>query len=174
MYTLSIVVNFHREGDLARKTINNLRNALAYASLHKNWDNIEIVVVLDNSDLRTKQVILDNQDIIQCYEEVNFGDLALSRNHGVVLAKNNFIMFADGDDYISHNTLHSIYQQFFSHYSKFNCEPNHLVNAQHIAVFPALLVEFPKLLFQQYQNSNNFISANMKFQHCFVSRISCL
>jgi len=173
MYTLSIILNLHREGNLVRNTISNIRDVLDDTKRGKNWDDIEIVAVLDNADDTTKKVVLDNQDIFQKISEVDFRDLALSRNHGVALSKNNFILFADGDDYISNETLSSIFELFFSHYSKCSYQLTQLSYQQHVAVFPSLLVEFPKLHFQKYKNANEFIIDNMKFHHCFVSRISC-
>ncbi len=174
MYTLSVVLNLHREAARLEKTILNIRAALSQAK-HKEpcWEHIDFVTILDNSDDAVRAVVFQNRDILTTVEEVSYGDLAQSRNHGVALAKSNFILFADGDDFVSTNTFTSLYQTFFDHYSKQKVPLESLLPSDHIAVFPEWLVDFPKLHFQHYSDSNEFIVANMRFSHCFISRIAC-
>lgn len=169
MFTLSIILNLHREGDLAAKTILNLRNILKEPH---NWKNVEVITVLDNADRQTKQVIYTNKDLFAKIEEVDYKDLGDSRNHGVAASTNNFILFADGDDYCSHNTLQAIYDVFHAHYSKIVTELEQLPENEHIAVFPKYLIEFPNLFQMRFVNSNNFIVENNKFVHCYISKIS--
>lgn len=179
MYTLSIILNLHREGLLAERTIKNLRNVLDFAKKQSNnWESIEVVAVLDNPDDVTKDIVNKHKELFSKVEVVNYCDLADSRNHGVRCARNNFILFADGDDYVSHNTLVALFDKFYDHYTLgLNITSTEqlsiLEENQHIAVFPELLVEFPKLFFQRYMDSNDFIKVNMQFTHCYISRICC-
>jgi len=168
MYTLSIILNLHRENELVQKTIENLNRIL---TTKNSWINIECIAILDNSNEETKSLIYKNKNIFHIIEEVNYTDLALSRNHGVNMATGNFILFADGDDYCSHNVLQSLYKVFYKHYhEQKNLEI--LEDNQHIAVFPENLVWFPKISKMRYYESNNFMVQNNKFTHCYISRIA--
>lgn len=179
MYTLSIILNLHREGLLAERTIRNLQHVLDFAKdKSNNWDSVEIITVLDNPDDVTQEIVNKHSDLFSKVEIVDYRDLADSRNHGVRCARNNFILFADGDDYVSHNTLVALFDKFYDHYTLgLNITSTEqlsiLEESQHIAVFPELLVEFPKLFFQSYTDSNDFIKVNMQFMHCYISRICC-
>jgi len=66
MYTLSMIFNLHNEGKLAAKTIENLRNIL---NKENSWEDIEIVVVLDNPDDTTKNIVYNNNELFQKIEE---------------------------------------------------------------------------------------------------------
>ena len=168
MFTLSIVLNLYREGELARKTIQNLRNILQEAN---DWEEVEIIAVLDNTDALTRSVALDNKDLFSAIEEVTYKDLGDSRNHGVDVASKEFVVFADGDDYCSHNMLQALYEKFFAHYHQFTTLDN-LSDEEHIAVFPEYLIEFPNLFQMHYSDSNDFIVQNNRFMHCFHSKIA--
>lgn len=179
MYTLSIILNMHHGSELVERVIKNLRYMIFCAhKARKNWDKVEVIAVIDNADDVIKHIVNANLDLFAKVEFVSFGDLAQSRNHGVKIANNNFILSADDDDYFSHNALIVLYDTFKQHYSRFKSSTKKFINnleyKDHIAVFPQLLVEFPRLWIQSYVDSNENIKNNMKFSHCFVSRISCL
>lgn len=177
MYTLSIILNLHREGELAERTIKNLRNVLDFAQKKSNnWASIEVIAVLDNPDDITQQVVNKHNDLFSKIELVNYHDLADSRNHGVSCSSNNFVLFADGDDYVSHNALVALFDKFNNHYSvSVGISDSEQLSAleynKHIAVFPELLVEFPKLFHMTYVNSNHNIIQNNKFMHCYNSKL---
>ncbi len=179
MYTLSIILNLHREGLLVERTIRNLQHVLNFAKDKcNNWTSVEVVAILDNPDEITQEVINKHNSLFSRVEIVNYRDLADSRNHGVRCAKNNFILFADGDDYVSHNALLALFDKFYDHYTLgLNVTSTEqlliLEEYQHIAVFPKLLVEFPKLFHMAYVNSNHYIIQNNKFLHCYNSKL-CL
>lgn len=179
MYTLSIILNLHREGLLAERTIKNLQHVLDFAkSKSNNWDAIEVIAVLDNPDEITQELVNKHSGLFSKVEIVDYRDLADSRNHGVRCAINNFILFADGDDYVSHNALIALFDKFYDHYTlrlNITCteQLSILEENQHIAVFPKLLVEFPKLFHMMYVNSNHYIIQNNKFLHCYNSKL-CL
>lgn len=178
MYTLSIILNLHREGEIVEKTIKNLRYVIYCArKAQQNWDKVEVIAVLDNPDYATQNIVNANRDLFAKIELVHYGDPALSRNHGAEIANNNFILFADGDDYCSHNSLIIIYDIFKQHYSQFKLSTIEFINSleykDHIAIFPQLIVVFPKMWIATYVDSNEYIKDNMKFHHCYISRICC-
>jgi glycosyltransferase involved in cell wall biosynthesis len=172
VYTLSIILNLHREGHLAEKTIRNLETIINTKS---SWEKVEIIAVLDNADESTKKIVYSHKKLFNIIDEVDFRDLAHSRNHGVSRATQNFILFADGDDYFSYTILPSLYKSFHDYYSHIvhtNDELKHLLDTQHIVVFPHYYVEFPALLQAEYFDSTDYTVQNNKFLHCFGSRIA--
>ena len=171
MFTLSIVFNFHREGKVAEKTIENLKNILEQPHA---WNDVEVVAILDNPDKLTRDLVYEHSSVFTTIEEVNYQDLGDSRNHGVDISHNEFITFSDGDDYCSHNILQALYDRFFEHYAHYG-EAKQLANLkehEHIAVFPEYLVEFPHLFKMHYVDSNDFMVKNNRFIHCYFSKIS--
>jgi glycosyltransferase involved in cell wall biosynthesis len=176
IFTLSVIYNFHREGELAEKTIINLIDTIKSQQLFKLWHDIEIIAVLDNPDELTQNVITKYRGYFDKVEIVDFKGLGASRNHGVEVAKNNFIVFSDGDDYVSQNCLLEIYRSFTKYYATHyqNIKDiNKFHEYQHIALFPDKIVEFPNLFIQNYSDSNDIITINMLFFHLYNSKISC-
>lgn len=163
----------HREGDVALKTIKNLKTVIAYAKRRRNWKAIEVIAILDRADAETYAVAAENEEFFSHIETVNFGDPALSRNRGVEIAKNNFISFADGDDYVSHNAAVELYKAFYRHYSKLNKPLDSVENDEHIAIFPKLIISYPKLHFKNFVDSNDFAIKNLLFTLSYNTRISC-
>lgn len=176
MYTLSIILNLHRKAELVEKTIHNLQKIIELnRQTKKTWKEVEIIVTLDNSDEATKAIVYKYKALFSLIAEVDYKDLALSRNHGVMHAKKNFILFADGDDYFSHNTLEALYKTFYKHYQTIATTANdliHLNDNQHIVAFPHYHIEFPRLLQAEFFDSTDFTVQNNKFLHCFGSRIT--
>ena len=168
MYTLSIVLNLHREGELAAKTIQNLRDILETPN---DWEDVEIIAVLDNADELTSSIVKDNEDLFTLVEKVKYKDLGASRNHGVNCVNNEFIVFADGDDYCSLEMLQGLYETFYEHYKNKNNWKN-LSESEHIAIFPKYLIEFPALFQMTYCDSNDILTLNNRFSHCYHSKIS--
>lgn len=176
MYTLSIILNFHREGELAEKTIHNLQKMVeANKQTMATWKEVEILAILDNADEKTKAIVYKYKELFSTIDEVDFKDLAHSRNYGVNKAEKNFVLFADGDDYCSLNVLEALYKTFYHHYHPIAVTPNELEQLsddQHCVAVPNYLIEFPKLFQMEYCDSNDFIAQNNKFVHCFTSKIA--
>lgn len=175
MFTLSIILNLHREGILAERTIRNFLNIIEInKKLYKSWDEIEILAILDNSDEETKNVVYNNKNLFFKIDEVCFKDLALSRNYGITQSTKNFILFADGDDYFSHNVLEELFITFYKYYNNISstADLKNLPDNQHIVVFPSYYIEFPNLLKAKYSDSTDFTIQNNKFIHCYGSRIA--
>ncbi|MDD5396692.1 MAG: glycosyltransferase [Candidatus Moranbacteria bacterium] len=176
IYTLSLVVTFHAEGLIAKKTIQNIRDMKKYHDKFQLWKNIEFIAVLDKPDSKTEQIVKNSIDIFNKIEVVDFGNPADSRNFGVNIAKNNFILFADGDDLSSSNCFAALFDTTFNHYGnvvKKQDDLEKLPENEHLVAFPELLVEFPRISFHVYNNSNDNIKINNLFTHCYTSKIMC-
>lgn len=168
-YSISLVLNLHREGDSCEKTILNILDTVRYHKLFGLWDKVEIVVILDKSDLQTARVVDKYVQEIARVVKIDCGDLGAARNHGAEAASNSFVLFFDGDDFVSNNCLVELYRTVCSHYSKYDCSK--LSVDAHIAVFPFRLIEFPDLFMQIYSKSNPYITRNMCFSHLYNSKI---
>lgn len=103
MNDITCVINGHREGYLARATIQSAIKTVKHA--RECGLKARIMAVLDNPDDLTRKVfenaLGDGGELV----EVGYGDLALSRNHAVDLAKSKYVGFLDGDDLWGKNWL---------------------------------------------------------------------
>lgn len=95
--SISVLMNFHREGFLAQTTIASAKAAVAYFE-RSGLGKVSTIAVIDKGDEITSTVVQSNDDFISRIEHVAYGDLAQSRNHGVRLADGNHVAFLDGDD----------------------------------------------------------------------------
>ena len=96
MAEITCVVNAHRESHLIYPTLQSVDRARRYA----NACNIstDLLIVLDNADDATREVVSERTSNTDKKIEVSFGELASSRNTAVDNAKSDFIAFIDGDD----------------------------------------------------------------------------
>ncbi|MDR2744700.1 MAG: glycosyltransferase [Desulfovibrio sp.] len=104
----SCVIALHREGLLAHTTLNSIRNARKHAEAA--GISVQCVVTLDRSDDATKKMLaghplIEEGDIV---DRVEYGDLGLSRNHGIALSSGEYVLTLDGDDYYSENFIASM------------------------------------------------------------------
>ncbi len=172
LYTLSMVINFHREGAIAEKTLKNIHQLLQE---QHNWQEVKVIAVLDNTDTLTENIIYQYQSLFNQIEKVKFKDLAHARNYAVSLADTNFIVCADGDDYVTHNALQALYETFYNHYNALPHSSKNfslLEENDHIAVFPSHVIGFPSPFQVKYTDSNEMLIQNIRFSHCYNSRIA--
>jgi len=103
---ISCVINAHREGNILFPTIVSVRRAVEYAI--SCGLKIDIHIVMDNSDHMTKEVVQKEvQDSAQktIAHDVNYGDLAFSRNYAATQSTGKYTAFVDGDDLWSRTWL---------------------------------------------------------------------
>lgn len=101
---LSVILNGHREGILAHHTLRTLHRSVGWAS--SNGLNVEVLVVLDNVDDATREVMVEAAGPDGYLQEVadarivgvSVADLGLARNHGVSQARAPFIAVLDADN----------------------------------------------------------------------------
>lgn len=92
MIKVSIIVPVYNE----EKRINRCIDSL----LAQDYDNIEIIVVNDGSTDNTINVLKQYDDKITVISKKNGGQ-GSARNLGIKTSNGNYLMFVDGDDYIS-------------------------------------------------------------------------
>lgn len=95
MSEITVVINAHREGGLARSSIKSALEAKDLASLE--GVDCKIVAILDSSDSDTIAEFLDFEERIEIFH-VNFADLATSRNFGIDQCGSKYLAFMDADD----------------------------------------------------------------------------
>lgn len=93
---VTIVLNAHREGSLAHASVESARAAAEHA--RRSGLEVEMLVVLDRPDAETRSYFNEYVRSQIPVHEVEYGDLGLSRNHGVAHAAGEFVAFLDCDD----------------------------------------------------------------------------
>lgn len=101
----SIVVTFHREGVLGHKTL--LALARCRRAAQARGHTVQFVLTLDRADEETRRIVREHPSLQagDVIEDIDYGDLGLSRNHAVRAAGGDWIGICDGDDYLSENWI---------------------------------------------------------------------
>ena len=100
---VSVIVNLHREGPLAVPTLRGLGFAIRMAE--RLGILVEVIAVADRPDPATLAVVEQWGEYPLHQLTVDYGDLGLSRNHGVKAANGDYIGFLDADDLFCENWL---------------------------------------------------------------------
>lgn len=93
----SIIIPVHNGEKYIEKCIESV--------LKQKYNNYEIIIINDNSNDNTTNIIKKYN--IKVYN-VNYNNIGKSRNYGVLKAKGDYIIFIDADDYIDDNLLETI------------------------------------------------------------------
>lgn len=93
---VTAVVNLHRERESCVPTLRSLGVAASFAV--EQGHDVEILVLLDNADDRTREVARSVLGDQPRYVESTAGDLGLARNRAVDEASGTYACFLDGDD----------------------------------------------------------------------------
>ncbi len=126
---LSVVLTAHDEGEMLRTAVASVIRAFDGAGLLLKWRSchgakLEIVIVLDCSDLPTAAVASDLHscapngarisDIEVKVITTDFGEPGSARNAGVIAATGDFVAILDGDDLMGRmfliKSLHNLLQ----------------------------------------------------------------
>ncbi len=105
---ISVIIPAHKEGRLIHRTIRSAVRAGEFA--RKKGVASEIIIVPDKADEKTLAYLSQYEAGSIRLEPVNYGDLGLTRNHGVKLAKGKYIAFLDGDDLFGKNWLAAMFE----------------------------------------------------------------
>lgn len=103
MAIITAVLNAHREGLLAKASIESLKRNVVQA--RKSGLEVEVLVILDRADEITRKVIKLTCDDDFRLIETNFGDAGNARNFAVESARGEYIAFLDADDLWGDNWL---------------------------------------------------------------------
>jgi len=108
---VSTVINFHKEGRIARNTLESVMRAKAFAE--QQGIRVEIICILDRPDHRTQSLVA-RYALGARIVTADFGDLAKARNLGIDESRGKYITFIDGDDLWGKNWIASGYRHLES------------------------------------------------------------
>ena len=109
-WSMSLVLNSHREGLLIAAAFNSLEAAAI--QLKQREIAVEVILCLDKPDaltLEAAEVLKQRCRFPVSLLILDFGDLSHSRNHAVKSARHPWIAFLDADDLWSINWLEAAY-----------------------------------------------------------------
>ena len=160
---ISIILLTHNEGVLVHSTVVAVEKMRTIAAQHEI--TTEVLVMMDNVSVETKEYFLSQNQLDYEYFEVSFGECGSPRNEGVKHAKGKYIAIVDGDDLFSSNYLLEAYLL---------AEKNTLSAIYHAEFAIAFGEELSvwKLFDQdsRHLNPKSFIEYNPYHSMCFVSK----
>jgi len=101
--TVSIVITAYNKERTIRKAIES--------AVSQTWGDIEVVVVDDKSSDGTRDVIFELADKYSCVHPLLLGEnvgAGLARRKGISIAKGEYILLLDGDDWITTDYIESL------------------------------------------------------------------
>jgi glycosyltransferase involved in cell wall biosynthesis len=109
-WSMSLVLNCHREGSLVASAFRSLE-AAAYRLMQIKIP-VEVILCVDKPDeltIEVAEVLKKRSHLPTRLFKLDFGDLSDSRNHAVKVAFHQWIAFLDADDLWSINWLEQAY-----------------------------------------------------------------
>ncbi len=106
------IINVHREGALLTPTLRSLilaKKVAAEAGFTVRFD-----VVADRPDARTLYVVEQFAEHINRVQTVEYGNLTMSRDHGITNSETDLVFLHDGDDLYSSNWYTALWKQIVS------------------------------------------------------------
>lgn len=106
-YKLSVIIPTYNAEDYLTDAVESVKSQTI------GFDNIELILVDDNSNDKTKDILKDfseKYENIQCiFLEKNTGSPSKPRNIGIQASSTNYIMFLDNDDTYEKNICEKLY-----------------------------------------------------------------
>ena len=107
MYLISLIIPIYNAEKFLDRTINSVMKQSI------GFENIELILVDDNSKDKTKEIIekyaTKYDNIVPFYSKTNHGFPGFGRNIGLKKATAEFIMFMDNDDELDENICKNLY-----------------------------------------------------------------
>lgn len=111
-YSISVIIPVYNGAEYIEECVNSLRNQSI------GFENIEVILVDDNSKDNSKEVITKLSDefsnIKPIFLKSNTGTASGPRNKGILNAQGDYIMFLDMDDYYYPDMCKKMYETIVS------------------------------------------------------------
>lgn len=99
---ISVIIPAYNSAETIRRVADSV--------LAQSFRDFELIIIDDGSTDDTSQILQSYQDKrLRIYTQKNQGP-ALTRNHGIELARGKYIMFIDSDDYVADGYLEKYYR----------------------------------------------------------------
>lgn len=103
--TITAVLNAHREGLIAKPSLESLKRNVKLAQ--RSGYGVEVIIVLDRADRLTREVVESESWKDVRVMESDFGDPGKARNFAVEAAQGKYVAFLDADDLWGEDWLES-------------------------------------------------------------------
>lgn len=97
MFLVSVILTAHNKGKFLKEAIDSV--------LNQSWNEIELIIIDDNSIDNTSDIINQLHDERIKYYRVTFNNASKARNFGISKAVGKYIQFLDGDDFLDINKI---------------------------------------------------------------------
>jgi hypothetical protein len=122
---VSVVIPAHYEGRLANHTLASIFRANEYC--RTRGMDLEVLVILDRPDAKTRDYFARTPFQPDRLEEVDFGDLGLTRNYGVSVANAGVIAFVDADNLVGETWFYNGFHFLKSRIGEIIVHPEYVV-----------------------------------------------
>ncbi len=126
----TIIINFHREGVYAHKTLLGFLRIREYSASFGN--RVDLIYVLDNSDVLTRQIVTNFlKEYGTKYDqmvETSYASLSAARNAGIDQTKTEYVGFNDGDDFFSANRVEEMLKVQLASKAPLLCFPEKIIS----------------------------------------------
>ena len=99
---LSVIINSYNDEKYLNQCLDSVISQLS--------NNVEIIIIDDESEDNSKNIInkkIKNLTNAKCYS-IKHSGISVARNYAMSLAKGKYIIFVDGDDYITRDAVKKI------------------------------------------------------------------
>jgi len=100
---LTVLAFFHKDWPSAYPALRSVLLAAEEAGRHGL--GCRLVAVIDRGDARTREQVLRFRSRLDAVHEVDYGDISLSRNHGIARVDTKYFATLDGDDLLDRDWL---------------------------------------------------------------------
>ncbi len=104
MFVVSVVVTFHN----GQKDMVQCLESI----IHQSYKDIEVIMIDDGSEDDTAKICREytGQYAFISYQYVDHRGVSVARNRGIELAKGEYVMFVDGDDFLDETIIEKLLQ----------------------------------------------------------------
>lgn len=124
---VSIIVPVYNTSQYLEKCINSISN--------QTYSNIEIIVIDDGSNQKTKNKIEELSSKIDVVIHQSNKGQSTARNIGLNRAKGHFVIFVDSDDYVSENFCKELIENYNNEFSVVTCYANLFTENKNLYVY---------------------------------------